>query len=324
MRFDPFKYTSFTFLSADVLALLCTIPFSIELAYLPADWKSSSPFDEQYKTGPIVTRTLLLPKLADGVSVAHFSCRGEPNPSVYGTRYGRALDRPFLPDSEKAIIMSRIWLRNDNAHHSESMMFVVHRDALLSLVKIKPSESNGMYRTVVEDADCERWKIPWTTWGPQMTRWFPTRDNIAVWLTVSCGSRLVLGEETDDETRSIITVYDFGINRVKKAIATARDILQVERGEKEGNIPSLRDVTTTSHWVWDMNSDDRVTGPSSMTRPAWGESRLIARSISLPDESSSFAEESVSSLPYILVRRCVEGSYQGVLMDEECLLGLKV
>jgi hypothetical protein len=315
MNFESQKYTFFVFLSANWLALSCMKPFSFLLAHIPSDW-NVLPHPGHRRTGPTITRILLLPQLKEGVSVYHFLCRGRPNPSVYGARYGRDRQRPFTPDPEKAIIISRLWLRDTNHNLRIPMAFVVHRRALLSLLNMEPSESNGMYRTQSEVTNGETvWAIPWRGWGPERVRWFPTKNNIVVWLTVSYGARLVLAEQlAHDECN--IKVYDFGTPRVKKAVNAVRRV--VDGHDALG-------FYAASNWMWALDSEDCVNGCGDL--PMGGtDSRVLSAGVhGLPqDERSLFAEDVVSSLPHISVSHRVEGSYQGVIMEDECLIGLKV
>jgi hypothetical protein len=59
--------------------------------------------------------------------------------------------------------------------------------------------------------------VPWASWGPQSTRWFPTDDVPTQWITTSCGARFVLTHGGEGEPTSV-DLYDFSRNRVKKAM----------------------------------------------------------------------------------------------------------
>lgn len=80
-------------------------------------------------------------------------------------------------------------------------------------------------------------------------------------------------------------------------------------------------------WVfeeWSMDGDDCVLGRSENEQRS-GDIRLINGDIPLPHSTNRFFKEQVvGGLPFIAVKRVVEETYQSVLMEEECLIGLKV
>jgi hypothetical protein len=294
------------------------------------------------------------------------------------------------------------------------MSFVAHRATLLSLIDWEPpdeayspnqkpstslTETPGSPVSVTNDGSsssedagltplplsngesaCEQVTgketrtIPWATWGNKATQWFSTDHILTNWITTSCGTRLVLTEESESETGSNLTVYDFNWNRVKKAIKAAQYLRDEEyesetwecpaspftvdeestfavdnaqsvipgawitpdmmEGTPEQHIPTVTSVNPeeikgypVGDWIveeWTMNSDDCVLGRSENDQQS-GDIRLINGDIPLPPSTNRFFKEQVvGGLPFIAVKRVVEETYQSVLMEEECLIGLKV
>jgi len=112
--------------------------------------------------------------------------------------------------------------------------------------------------------------VPWTFWGPRVTRWFHTDDIPTRWITTSAGQRCVIYSEGDGvEAKPSLTVFDFNVG----------------------------------------SSTSRATRSGAEPSQIGGE---------------MFSDPVSSSLPFVTFTLEDLPVFDGVLMDEERLLGLKV
>ncbi|KAG6867944.1 hypothetical protein C0993_009256 [Termitomyces sp. T159_Od127] len=129
--------------------------------------------------------------------------------------------------------------------------------------------------------------VPWEQWGPPVTRWIDA-EIVPWWITTSAGQRCVLSitpEAVGLGSAPFVMLLDFNPLAVKRALS-----VRCKRGKDGSNVDDCPEVNVES---------------SSL-------------------ESSVFEEVVVSALPYVSVVRYLEENirFDGVLMDEERLLGL--
>jgi hypothetical protein len=139
----------------------------------------------------------------------------------------------------RRILMPFVW------GEGGSLSFITHRATLLALLEDeKPvpapagfdndlsaalhegsSDVDGDMPELasISSASSEYWNsmggrvLAWRKWGPRATRWFPTDDVPTAWITVSCGARFIVAS-TDEDAPTEVSLYDFGRNRVKRAV----------------------------------------------------------------------------------------------------------
>ncbi|KAF8889542.1 hypothetical protein CPB84DRAFT_1849340 [Gymnopilus junonius] len=252
---------------------------------------------------------LSLPALAGGRTLAGISCRAEPNP-VGGTSTpqnssssstaaasssfssGAAAfattsaaesapisltpTRPFLPSAEHAICvfsirMSGIGLPLLNLHFGHTFTFLVHRSALVDIVRREApfhecegdekaeerqqqeqdgtntaaaaeiagrgneenpmddepaTPSSAFASSCLHDpiAGHHTKVIPYTLWGPPITRWFNSDSISTGWITTTCGQRLVLTADGD--------FCEANVRRMGKRLKSVWEV-ERERRQKE-------------------------------------------------------------------------------------------
>jgi len=201
-------------------------------------------------------------------------------------------DRPFRDKAEDAIVIFNI--SYNNYYHSgarrDRLTFIVHRRALLAHIHTAHSTCTpfsslpGPMPAVVH--------VPWSEWGPPATRLFTGNSATTYYLTITktAGQRAVtLG----DRMPSPIIMRDFNPYAVRAARALAAESGQSEQGNWSQQLPNGNRMT--------LNVEDSV---------------LAAGLI--------FKEDVRSSLPYVEVVTQDEYHYNGVLIDDQRILGLKV
>jgi hypothetical protein len=142
---EPGNYSSFVFLSEDVIAVPRQKPFAIELFRLPPTWNIPPP-PGCAPAALEVTRTLLLPDTAANIWVVHFSCRSEPNPHT-SRKFGRGRTEHFSPNPDEAVVLFHALVRKILMPfiwgEGGSLSFIAHRAALLSFVDTETWKSNS-------------------------------------------------------------------------------------------------------------------------------------------------------------------------------------
>jgi hypothetical protein len=133
--------------------------------------------------------------------------------------------------------------------------------------------------------------VSWEAWGVSATRWFDGDPASMHWITTAAGQRAVA---MNDGASSPIIVRDFNPYAVRSARA---------RAAAGGHLQQRCD------WTEDLPNGNVMTLKVD-------DSVLAAGSV--------FKDDVRSSLPYVEVMTRAEYRYQGVLIDEESVLGLKV
>ncbi|KAK1216457.1 hypothetical protein PQX77_020926 [Marasmius sp. AFHP31] len=193
-------------------------------------------------------------------------------------------DRPFYASADDAIVL--LHLRIQGMGEFSLLTMFVHRSALLTLAE------NGS-ETDVLDAVVP---IPWNEWAPNITFCYDCgEDRASRWITTTCGQRYVLfppseDEDLDSNLTSSVVILDFGRSHVQK----------VEQDIEAGKIK--------------VGSDVDEYGPIVRRGPHH-----------LQQESKKmFADDMICHLPYVESRTREKYAFNGVLMDEERVIGIKV
>lgn len=240
---------------------------------------------------------LNLPTLTRRASIVRLGCRAEPNPTGPGPLAIPAPSkRPFRDKPEDAIILFSVLIEDVQLHpgqfhfpETRPFTFIVHRRALFAHI---PAEYRACapFCSIPEPAP-ETVRVPWETWGPATTRWFEGDPASMRWITTTAGQRAVTMEEG---ASTPIIVRDFNPYAVRSARA---------RASASGHSQKRCD------WIEDLPNGNRMK---------------LKVEESVVDAGSVFKDDVRSSLPYVEVVTRAEYRYEGVLIDEERILGLKV
>ncbi|KAI0771127.1 hypothetical protein BD413DRAFT_551165 [Trametes elegans] len=255
---DSPSYSTFTFLSPDIIALPNCAENTIELCRITATSIDTPP--KQLATSCV----LQLPSLGRGHSIAQVTCRSEPK-MMNTNRYAPAFrsTEPFHLKPEDAVVIFNV-MTHDNQGFHECLTLIVHAAALLRIfdshtacaaapghppgVPVASSSSqlpphlhpepSGLPAPVPTDASGPAPppgppRIAWAAWGPHICRWLEASFGASRWITTTCGQRYVTVEEDpidDDSLRSTIVVYDFNPHNVRRLAAQHRKRRRVLRG----------------------------------------------------------------------------------------------
>ena len=230
-----------------------------------------------------------LPPLARRASTDHIECRGEPNPTGPGHSAIPAPDRPFHDKAEDAIIMFTLFALDSHIGRCQ-FAFIVHRSALLAHIPAAYRECAPFCSPPELTPATALVQVPWSAWGPAATRWFEGHLLALNWITTTAGQRSVTFK--GGNTTPII-VRDFNPYSVRASRVLATASGKSLQGSWSTQLPNGNSVS--------LKIEDTVIAAGSM-----------------------FKEDVRSSLPYVEIVTETEYEYDGVLIDEERILGLKV
>ena len=240
---------------------------------------------------------LNLPPLTRRASIVDLSCRAEPNPTGPGPHAIPApSNRPFRDKSEDAIVLFTVLIDDIQIHPEQShspktrpFTFIVHRRALLDHIP-DADRACAPFNSTLESAP-ETVQVPWEAWGVSATRWFENDPASLRWITTTAGQRAVTMK---DVAPTPIIVRDFNPYAVRSAHARAAASGHLQQGyDWSEDLPNGNQMT--------LKVDDSVIAAGTV-----------------------FKEDVRSSLPYVEIVTQAEYHYEGVLIDEERILGLKV
>ena len=282
-------YAYFSFLSQDTLVIPNLIHNTLEVVKIVI--KS----DEIPCLVPLCV--LNLPPLTRRASIVRLGCRAEPNPTSLGPLAIPApSNRPFRDKAEDAIILFSVLIEDIQMHpghfhfpDTRPFTFIVHRRALLDHIP-DAHRACAPFCSIPEPAP-EPVQVPWEAWGTSATRWFEGDPASMRWITTTAGQRAVT--MVDGDITPII-VRDFNPYAVHSARARAAASEYLQQGcDWSEDLPNGNVMT--------LRVDDSVISAGSV-----------------------FKEDVRSSLAYVEVVTRAEYRYEGVLIDEERILGLKV
>ncbi|KAI0047599.1 hypothetical protein FA95DRAFT_1595630 [Auriscalpium vulgare] len=288
-------YSHFAFLSEDTLVFPNSSARTLEInkIILP-------PPGDPYPPTLRVVCVLALPTMTEHSLITRVDCRGEPGPASSPTPLPAPRQRPFRNTSEDAVILFNYLVQDARRPlfgNLRAFSFVVHRRTLLSHAsraagpRGPPARERGILDLKdVHLAEEPRLTAPpevttWDAWGPASTRWFEHEFPEALrWITTSAGQRCVAKTHTGP---SPLVVRDFNPHNVGQLTARI--------GEAAGSLVLPNGNTTRV-----------VTQPTIVSNP------------------DVFTNDFVSELPYCETTTAENFGYDGVLMDEERILGLQV
>ena len=232
---------------------------------------------------------LHLPPLIHNTSLFHFYCRAEPNPTGSGPlAIPSRSDRPFHDKAENAIVIFNILYNRPFRTRIDWLTLIVHRRALLTHIP-------AAYRTCAPFCSTPKptpslVEVPWSVWGPPATRLFVGNPTPRYYIETTAGQRAVMLE---DRMPTPIIVRDFNPHAVRAARALASASGQSQHGNWSKQLPNGNRMS--------LKVEDSV---------------LTADFI--------FKEDVCSSLPYVEIVTQGEYEYDGVMMDDERILGFQV
>jgi hypothetical protein len=281
-------YAYFTFLSQDTLVIPNLIQNTLEIVKI--EIKS----DDIPCLVPLCV--LNLPPLTRRASIVRLGCRAEPNPTGPDPLAVPAPSkRPFRDKAEDAIILFSVLIEDAQMHpgfhfpETRPFTFILHRRALFAHIPAA-HRACAPFCSIPEPAPAAV-QVPWEAWGAATTRWFEGDPASMRWITTTAGQRAVTME---DGVPTPIIVRDFNPYAVRSARA---------RASASGHSQQRCD------WNEVLPNGNRMTLKVE-------DSVLYAGSV--------FKDDVRSSLPYVEIVTRAEYRYEGVLIDEERILGLKV
>ena len=230
---------------------------------------------------------LHLPPLIEDNSLSHIFCQAEPNPTGSGCLViPSRSDRPFHDKVEDAIVIFNMSYGPLSESQMDSLTLIVHRRALLTYIPAGHSAC-APFCTTPEPMPAVV-DVPWSVWGPPATRLFNTISPFA--LETTAGQRAVMLE---DRMPTRIIVRDFNPHAVRAARALASASGQSQQGD----------------WGMQLPNGNRMS---------------LKVEASVLTAGSIFNEDVWSSLPYIEIVTQDEYQYEGIMMDDERILGFRV
>ena len=236
----------------------------------------------------VILCVLHLPPLVQATLISHICCRAEPNPTGSGRVIPSRSDRPFHDKAEDAIVIFNMSYAHTSGVHIDWFTLIVHRRALLAHIPAA-HRACAPFCSTPEPAPAPV-EVPWSVWGPPATRLFVGNPTIMDYTETTAGQRAVMLE---DRMPTRIIVRDFNPHAVRAARVLASASGQSQQGNWSKQLPNGNRMS--------LKVEDSV---------------LTAGSI--------FEEDVWSSLPYVEI--VTEGKYQydGVMMDDERILGFQV
>ena len=234
-----------------------------------------------HQTPPHPACILRLPELSPGNSLFYITCRGEPNP--IGSKSQFQSDKPFYQSAHEAILLFHIHVRlGDPVAHQQlggdmvhNYTLFVHRKALCEIYERECVETDGSLMDSFDGGD-DSISIPWSSWGPPVTRWFPADNtNSTRWITTTAGQRgIFCGSHPAIACQYI--VLDFNSESLRRAETLSLDVsnriqcfrhweaIQAEGLFKEpviGELP-FAICASESFYAWDgaLIDEERVLG----------------------------------------------------------------
>ncbi|KAG6826964.1 hypothetical protein H0H92_013738 [Tricholoma furcatifolium] len=300
-------YEGFIFLSPTILCIPNRWGGTFDIWHIPNEPSTN--------VSPKPFLHLALPALSPPSTIAHISCRGEPSPSPNGTPYS---SHAFHPSSADAIVPFTIFFYHPVENYDAHRMYV-HRRSLLELSSSR-----------------EKDVIPWEEWGPRRTRWFQHPTNTARWVTTTTGQRAVILSnldeyEDEEEEEEEEGQHEHGHGHENRHEGQQDGQNKVGKGDEEDDdkdnededdqgdseLPAQRmtvlDFNPNSLMKKRMNTGDE---PGPFIRVVRGKTVVRTKHILHPIETS---------LPYVSREiDLIYGSWEGLLMDEERLIGVKL
>ena len=244
-------YASLVFISPEILIIPNVVHGQYEVWKIP---KETDIFPHQILG-------LQFPALSKGHFILNLSCRGEPNPFLHDIPH--APPRPFHTSVDNAIIITIIHLASFPGLFGSTSTLVMHRRALLdavinltspekplppgirqhhndarvfdltgdmpySLSSAVTADAQAPYSAPAPGAWYSWYSIPWSKWGPPISRWFDDDQSLTRWITTSAGQRWAVLKPVDRENYQI-SMIDFNPYNIRHAPSDLPGELVVER-----------------------------------------------------------------------------------------------
>lgn len=278
-------YAYFSFLTEDTLVIPNLTQNVLEIVRIVVDGGDD---DDVPRLVPLCI--LGLPPLSGASAIVRLACRAEPNPTGSGPpRIPAPSSRPFRDKAEDAIVLFNMLIEDSVQHMGrfqfpETCPFTFIAHRSALLAHILPIQrACAPFRSV---PGVEPAGVPWPAWGVPATRWFESDPASIRWITTTAGQRAVTMEE---HAPTPIIVRDFNPYAVRAALA--REATQ-GRSQQQQQLP---------------NGNRKVV--------------VVAEAVILA--GSIFKKDVRSALPYIETVTQNMYMYEGVLIDEERILGLE-
>ncbi|KAM6499884.1 hypothetical protein JOM56_005392 [Amanita muscaria] len=314
-------YSGLFFVSPELLLVPNLILSHFEVWQIPPCHPNSKP--------PVQILSLQIPAVSRGYFLLTLSCRGEPSPFLHSIPYFPP--RPFLPSPDNSIIIANLRLASFPGLRGASYTLVIHRRASSPRIRGSPtfatspisptfptfattpttppspassifsySDSSSISSGSSASSPTSRYnflQVQWPDWGPPISRWFQANETQTRWITTSTGQRCAfLSPNPRDSSKSMISVADFNPRNFKRnAERTTR------RGEGEDN----------------GGNGNHEGGKEKEEEEEEEEWEML-------DHDGVFSEGVYMGLKCVVYPASSEYEFDGLLMDEERLLGLKV
>ena len=175
----------------------------------------------------------------------------------------------------------------DQYFYTTPFTFIVHRRALIAHIP-RAQRACAPFRAVTSTVPTT---VPWSAWGVPVTRWFKS-DPSSIWITTTAGQRAVMME---DRTPTPVIVCDFNPYAVRAVLAQG----------------------------WTQQECDHDVREKSRVLPNGNRQTIKVEENVIP-AGPTFREDLRSALPYIETVTQTKYGYEGVMIDEERILGLEV
>lgn len=285
-------YQGISFLRVDVLMVLNMRHASLDLHHIP------TPSSENFSSH-LVVQCFALPRLASTWNLESMSMRAGPRPSQHPSdEFGpeQFSSVPFHSSPENSLVLINLSAISRYPLSRRHFSFVVHRHAILAHSTSQISRS----------------PMPWSQWGPPICRWFNS-DLVPMWWPVAThGQRYVRPSSTAVTWPSPVRVLDFNPYHIRRVAAN------LACGNAKPT-PTWNLVKRTKRFGKKLlRQKKKVTSGSGPQRVVLSEDGDGFMSYGV------FEDDVGSTLPYI---ECVSRDvfeYDGVLIDEERLVALRV
>lgn len=235
-----------------------------------------------------------------------------------------------------------------------SYTLFVHRSNFLKIARQYEETPNLAYCEGQAEAGVasDPRRIAWVDWGPPVSRWFNAITTSNRWITTSAGQRCAMIHDYAGTYGSPIKILDFNPLNIRKMkgefereeVAMADSAYGEDRSWPASDMEGPSSISWNTNNIFagqvgDADSDDSMESadnsdgdrftPSAYTTNSQDHRHPGLALCSVLEASSrispgTFAEEVEGRLPYIEYVSEKEYNYDGVLLDEERMLGITV
>lgn len=170
---NNFAYSDPVFISPETLFVPNDTQAHLEV------WKIPKEVDHV----PYQTLHLCLPSLSEEEFIFGATCRSAPNPYIHDMPY--APPRPFHTSADNAIIA--ISLRFTPSGLISALF--IHRGSLLDIITKFSHANTPSTQAPASGTPRDVVSIPWSEWGPPISRWLDISGTAFVWALAPAGLR---------------------------------------------------------------------------------------------------------------------------------------